>query len=68
MRGVRSVLVLAIGLCMANVGHAQQAKIRTIHVFVALADNDHQGIIPVARILGNGKTRSTTSTGDPRSG
>jgi len=28
---------------------------RTIHVFVALADNVNQGIVPVARILGNGE-------------
>lgn len=28
---------------------------RTIHVFVALADNANQGIVPVARILGNGE-------------
>jgi len=27
---------------------------RTIHVFVALADNKNQGIVPVAAILGNG--------------
>jgi hypothetical protein len=33
---------------------AQDAKPRTIHVFVALADNDHQGIVPVARVLENG--------------
>jgi hypothetical protein len=27
----------------------------TIHVFVALADNKNQGIVPVAAILGNGE-------------
>jgi hypothetical protein len=27
---------------------------RTVHVFVALADNQHQGIIPVPAVLGNG--------------
>lgn len=27
---------------------------RTIHVFVALCDNDSQGIVPVSRMLGNG--------------
>ena len=31
-----------------------QAPPRTIHVFVALADNKNQGIVPVAAILGNG--------------
>lgn len=30
------------------------AQARTIHVFVALADNEHQGIVPVAKSLGNG--------------
>jgi hypothetical protein len=31
-----------------------QGAPRTIHVFVALADNKNQGIVPVAAILGNG--------------
>ena len=30
-------------------------QIRTIHVFVALCDNEHQGIVPVPKTLGNGK-------------
>jgi len=34
---------------------SQDAKPRTIHVFVALADNQHQGIVPVAALLGNGE-------------
>lgn len=29
--------------------------IRTIHVFVALCDNENQGIVPVPKTLGNGK-------------
>jgi hypothetical protein len=32
-----------------------QTPPRTVHVFVALADNIHQGIVPVAKILGNGE-------------
>lgn len=32
-----------------------QTQARTIHVFVALADNKNQGIVPVAAILGNGE-------------
>ena len=32
-----------------------QTSPRTIHVFVALADNVNQGIVPVARMLGNGE-------------
>ena len=31
------------------------AKIKTIHVFVALCDNEHQGIVPVPERIGNGK-------------
>jgi hypothetical protein len=38
----------------ANAIWAQDAVPRTVHVFVALADNQHQGIVPVAPILGNG--------------
>jgi hypothetical protein len=34
---------------------AQDSKLRTVHVFVALADNQSQGIIPVAAKLGNGE-------------
>jgi len=33
---------------------AAQEKTRTVHVFVALADNQHQGIVPVPAALGNG--------------
>ncbi len=36
------------GLC------AGQASPRVVHVFVALADNQHQGIVPVPPPLGNG--------------
>gem|GEM_PF-2135803 len=31
-----------------------QDKIRTIHVCVALCDNEHQGIVPVPKTLGDG--------------
>jgi len=33
---------------------AGQASPRVVHVFVALADNQHQGIVPVPPALGNG--------------
>src|SRR5258708_23310511 len=33
---------------------AQNPAIRTVHVFVALADNQNQGIVPVPPRLGNG--------------
>ena len=45
-------LLLAFGF--TPVLMAQGAP-RTIHVFVALADNKNQGIVPVAAILGNGE-------------
>ncbi|HEY6348890.1 MAG TPA: hypothetical protein VI636_05710 [Candidatus Angelobacter sp.] len=32
-----------------------QAPLKTVHVFVALADNKNQGIVPVAAMLGNGE-------------
>ncbi len=44
-------LLLAFG--SAPILRAQDPP-RTIHVFVALADNKNQGIVPVAAILGNG--------------
>jgi hypothetical protein len=33
---------------------AAQERPRLVHVFVALADNEHQGIVPVPKALGNG--------------
>jgi len=51
----RAFTVLAAALALsASTNRAQDAKLRTVHVFVALADNKHQGIVPVAPILGNG--------------
>src|SRR5260370_6741768 len=35
-------------------GAAAQPPPRLVHVFVALADNAHQGIVPVPAALGNG--------------
>lgn len=40
--------------CSLPVSLRAQSRPRTIHVFVALADNKNQGIVPVAAILGNG--------------
>jgi hypothetical protein len=48
---------VAAALCGAVIGSlawSQQPAPRTIHVFVALADNQHQGIVPVPARLGNG--------------
>ena len=42
-------------LCLfPNLAASQNQQIRTVHVFVALADNEHQGIVPVPARLGNG--------------
>ena len=49
-----SFLALLIALLSTTTLFAQNSA-RTIHVFVALADNVNQGIVPVARILGNGE-------------
>jgi hypothetical protein len=45
---------LLTALLTAAAAWAQGSSLRTVHVFVALADNQHQGIVPVAPILGNG--------------
>jgi len=45
-----SLLAVVAGVCSGAAQHPQ----RVVHVFVALADNQHQGIIPVPRALGNG--------------
>jgi hypothetical protein len=39
---------------LLSVSCVVQASPRVVHVFVALADNQHQGIIPVPPALGNG--------------
>lgn len=41
-------------LLLITVTVSAQEKVRTIHVIVALCDNDSQGIIPVPKSLGNG--------------
>src|SRR5579864_1418535 len=52
---------LAVALVCAAVvtawarAHGQEPGLRTVHVFVALADNQHQGIVPVPAKLGNGE-------------
>jgi len=46
----------AIPLCLLTASYmqAQSSPKRTIHVFVSLADNQNQGIVPVPARLGNG--------------
>jgi hypothetical protein len=41
-------------LIVAGVRVVAQGQARVVHVFVALADNAHQGIVPVPAALGNG--------------
>src|ERR1700722_2066164 len=55
--GVRKLLVLIYAVMLLPSGATldQDPTLRVVHVFVALADNQHQGIVPVAAILGNGE-------------
>ena len=54
-RPVRIGPVFALAVfSLATQLSAQNSRPRTIHVFVALADNQHQGIVPVPPKLGNG--------------
>src|SRR5271156_5644071 len=49
----RTVVVLIF--CILAPGCASaQSVVRVVHVFVALADNQHQGIVPVPAKLGDG--------------
>src|ERR1041385_8951207 len=47
-------IFLAILWCTAVLVSAQQPP-KVVHVFVALADNENQGIVPVPARLGNGE-------------
>jgi hypothetical protein len=44
-------IFVLLSLAMASVAESSP---RVVHVFVALADNQHQGIVPVPAALGNG--------------
>jgi hypothetical protein len=47
--------LLALFICLATPCLASaQTPVRVVHVFVALADNQHQGIVPVPARLGDG--------------
>ena len=45
----------AVFLAILGTGWTQEPGLRTVQVFVALADNQSQGIIPVPAKLGNGE-------------
>lgn len=44
------LIILVLLIILAHIAHAQ----KTIHVYVALCDNVHQGIVPVPKTIGNG--------------
>jgi hypothetical protein len=48
----RVILAVAALFCAGN---APISKPRVVHVFVALCDNEHQGIVKVGKLLGDGK-------------
>ena len=50
---LKYIFYFALFQSLSISGFSQTAK-RTIHVFVALCDNEHQGIVPVPQHLGNG--------------
>jgi hypothetical protein len=50
----RWVAVALFVWCSFTFSAVAQSSPRVVHVFVALADNQHQGIIPVPAALGNG--------------
>lgn len=55
MRKVTHGWLALFCLCFyLNFAVSQNPPARTVHVFVALADNEHQGIVPVPARLGNG--------------
>jgi hypothetical protein len=51
--GISGVICILPAVLLATSGRAQE-RARTIHVFVALCDNEHQGIVPVPKELGQG--------------
>src|SRR5215831_7343493 len=53
MRALRYICASCLPLLAFSFASAQ-TKPRVVHVFVALADNVHQGIVPVPAALGNG--------------
>jgi len=55
IRGLSRALIAALcGAVIGSLAWSQDPQPRTVHIFVALADNQHQGIVPVPARLGNG--------------
>jgi hypothetical protein len=55
IKSIRWAVLASAVVCLAAYAPAQDSALRTVHVFVALADNQSQGIVPVAAKLGNGE-------------
>jgi hypothetical protein len=51
---IRLRMLAALGLATLPTPSRAQTPPRVVHVYVALADNQHQGIVPVPAPLGNG--------------
>lgn len=51
MKNALNIILLLIGVSFC----AAQNTPKTIHIFVALCDNENQGIVPVPALIGNGK-------------
>jgi hypothetical protein len=52
------ILIAVVVFLYGAVGVSAQPSQKVVHVFVALADNVHQGIVPVSAALGNGDDRA----------
>jgi len=55
---MRSVAYIAVAILL-NASTGAEDHVKSIHVFVALCDNEHQGIAPVPATLGNGEDPAT---------
>jgi hypothetical protein len=49
-----SVISAMLSVLLLAASGTPREQIRTVHVFVALCDNEHQGIVPVPKELGKG--------------
>ncbi len=54
MGAFTAACVLVLVLNPITAAEAQTSPTRVVHIIVALADNTYQGIVPVARAIGNG--------------
>jgi hypothetical protein len=53
MRVKQTILLLSV-LAIISLSFIQNQEKRIVHIFVALCDNDSQGIVPVPKKIGNG--------------